>query len=130
MKKISGFIIAVFLLLVLMVGSSFAADTTKSTTAIGKSSTSTQVSCTNSITALYSTTVESGAAPYGRTSVTFQNMSSQAVYISPLSTATTATAGIVLTQYMSFTSDRSSGLVSWYCITATSTATVGVTEEK
>jgi hypothetical protein len=33
-------------------------------------------------------------------------------------------------QYQSVTLDRSSGNVSWYCITGSSTATVGWTEER
>jgi hypothetical protein len=64
-------------------------------------------------------------------SVLFQNHSSVAVYIAPRSDISTSNAGIILgVQYQSVSVDRSTADVQWYCITSSSTATVGWTVEK
>lgn len=103
------------------------------TTALGDHPASGQVTCGATATLLYAatSTAPSGGNPYGRISITFQNQSSQPVYIAPRADITTSNAGVLLiTQGHAFTFDRSSGNVAWYCITASSTATVGWTEEK
>ncbi len=93
-------------------------------TAIGVNPSSGQVTCDNTAKLLR-------AASVGRTSVTFQNHSATTVYIAPRSDISTANAGILLNQYGSFTADRTSGDVAWYCTRAsTDNATVGWTEEK
>lgn len=96
------------------------------TTAVGTSATSGQVSCGATATLLKASNTT------GRVSITFQNHSSTAVYIAPRSDISTTNAGVLLdtTRGMSVTFDRSTGDVVWYCITASSTATVGWTEEK
>jgi hypothetical protein len=99
-------------------------------TSVGNESTSAQVSCGSTATLLRAAITPATTTPSGRVSITFQNMSAQDVYIAPRSDLTTANAGIILPQYYSFTTDRSSGYVAWYCITSSSTATVGYTEEK
>jgi hypothetical protein len=100
-------------------------------TGLGSAPVSGQISCGTTPTLLYSTTTPGGVTPWGRLSITFQNQSSQPVYISPNPGITTSNAGILLgVQYQSVTLDRSSGNVNWYCITGSSTATVGWTEEK
>ena len=102
-----------------------------SVTALGSSPVSGQVTCGNTPTLLYSTTASGGATRWGRLSITFQNQSTQPVYIAPRPDISTSNAGILLgAQYQSFTADRSNGNVSWYCITGSSTATVGFTEER
>ncbi len=117
------------LLFILVVPGSFAQDTA-SVTALGNHTASSQVTCTASATALYSTTTSGGTSPYGRLSLTFQNQSAQPVYIAPRSDISTSNAGVLLPQYSSFTTDRTSGNVSWYCVTSSGSATVGITEEK
>jgi hypothetical protein len=102
----------------------------QSVTALGYATASGQVTCAATPTLLYATTQSGNPSPYGRLSVIFQNQSNQAVYISPSSSITTSNAGVMLTQGQGVTFDRSNGQVSWYCITASSTATVGWTEEK
>lgn len=99
-------------------------------TSVGNNSVSAQVTCANTATLLRAAVAPTSTTPSGRVSITFQNMSAQDVYIAPRSDLTTANSGIILPQYYSFTTDRSSGDVAWYCITASSTATVGYTEEK
>jgi hypothetical protein len=101
------------------------------TTAAGSSPGSGQVTCGSTPTLLYSTTTATPYGTGGRLSITFQNQSSQAVYLAPRSDISTSNAGILLgIQYSSATLDRSSGNVSWYCITGSGSATVGWTEEK
>jgi hypothetical protein len=109
----------------------FAAETGTYTT-LGSAPASNQVSCGSTATLLYTTTTPGGPGPgVFRLSVIFQNQSSQPVYISPNPAITTSNAGILLgVQYQSVTLDRSSGNVSWYCITGSNTATVGWTEER
>lgn len=119
------------ILWVLGIATSVFAQNVSSVTALGSSSVSGQVTCGNTPTLLYSTTASGGATRWGRLSITFQNQSTQPVYIAPRSDISTSNAGILLgAQYQSFTADRSNGNVSWYCITGSSTATVGFTEER
>ena len=101
------------------------------TTAAGSSPASGQVTCGSTPTLLYSTTTATPYGTGGRLSITFQNQSTQPVYISPRADISTSNAGVLLgVQYQSFTADRSNGNVTWYCITASSTATMGWTEER
>lgn len=95
-------------------------------TAIGTSTTSGQVSCGATATLLKASTTT------GRVSIIFQNHGSNAVYIAPRSDISVTNAGILLdtTRGLSVTIDRTSGDVAWYCITSSSTSTVGWTEEK
>jgi hypothetical protein len=129
MKKITIFL--TFTLLILGYCASVYAQGPASMTSLGGSPTSGQVSCLNTATVLYSTTQQGGSQPYGRLSITFQNQSTVPVYIAPRADISTSNAGVLLiTQGHAFTLDRSSGNVTWYCVTASSTATVGWTEEK
>jgi hypothetical protein len=110
--------------------SAFAQNVT-SVTALGSSSVSGQVACGTSPTLLYSTTQSGGAQPFGRLSITFELQGTQPVYIAPRPDISTSNAGFLLiTQGHAMTFDRSSGNVSWYCITTTGSAVVGFTEEK
>lgn len=100
------------------------AESTPVTTAVSPTVTSGQVTCDNTATQLR-------AAATGRNSITFQNHTATTVYVAPRSDITTGNAGILLNQYSSFTADRSSGDVAWYCIRAsTDNAVVGYTEER
>lgn len=118
------------LVFVVLVSVGYAQSFVPTVTSIGRSTASAQVSCGATATLLRAAVAPTDTTPAGRVSITFQNHGSQAVYIAPRADISTSNAGIVLTQYMSFTTDRTGGDVSWYCITSTSTATVGYTEEK
>jgi hypothetical protein len=119
------------ILLALGIAAGALAQNVTSVTALGNSPSSGQLACGNTPTLLYSTTSSGGASPFGRLSITFQNQSAQAVYIAPRSDISTSNGGILLgILYQAVTFDRSSGNVSWYCITGSNTATVGWTEEK
>ncbi len=127
MKKLLSLVI----LIILCIAGNALGQNVASATALGSSPVSGQVTCQNTPTLLYTATQSGGAHPYGRLSITFQNQSSQPVYIAPRSDISTTNAGVLLgTQYSSVTFDRSSGNVAWYCVTASSTATVGWTEER
>lgn len=132
MKKLLFLVI----LSVLGITTSVFAQNVASVTALGSAPASNQVACQNTPTLLYSTTASGNPYPWGRLSLTFQNQSSVPVYIAPGSSGsctrvTTSNAGILLgTQYQSVTLDRSSGNVTWCCVTSSSTATVGWTEER
>jgi hypothetical protein len=127
MKKFFAFVIVTILILGLSI-SSFAQ--TPTITSLGGNPASGQVTCGNTATLLYSPN-PTGPPFYGRLSITFQNQSTQPVYIAPRSDISTSNAGILLgTQYQSVTLDRSNGNMTWYCITGSSTATVGFTEER
>ena len=132
MKKL----IALSLFLVVMMFGTAHGQSIDSVTALGSNPASGQVTCGTTATLLYSTTASANPNPWGRLSITFQNQSSQPVYIAPGSAGscagiTTSNAGILLgVQYQSATLDRSDGLVTWCCITGSSTATVGWTEER
>ena len=122
-------ILALFLT-VSLCASAFAQDV-KSVTSLGAASVSGQVTCTASPTLLYSTTASGGAQPFGRLAITFELQGTQPVFIAPRPDISTSNAGFLLiTQGHSMAFDRSSGNVSWYCITATGSAVVGFTEEK
>ena len=111
-------------ILVLVVPLVVFAQSSPVTTAVGPTATSGQVTCDNTATQLR-------AAATGRNSITFQNHTNTTVYIAPRSDITTGNAGILLGQYSSFTADRTSGDVAWYCIRAsTDNAVVGYTEER
>jgi hypothetical protein len=124
-------ILWVLFLTILAFSTGLFAQDVASVTALGSVPASGQVTCGATPTLLYSTTTSGGATPWGRLSITFQNQSTQAVYIAPRADISTTNAGFLLfVQGHTMTFDRSSGNVAWYCITATSTATVGWTEEK
>jgi hypothetical protein len=105
-----------------------------SVTALGNNPASSQVTCQSTATLLYSPTTQGAAAgaPWGRLSVWFENQSSNPVYIAPRLDISTSNAAILLiTQGHTFNFDRTAGSnVTWYCITASGSATVGVLEEK
>ncbi len=131
MKMVKGLLFWTFLSILGIEASALAQGPGATFTALGSNPTSGQVTCAATPTLLYTTTASGGAAPWGRLSITFQNQSGQPVYIAPRPDISASNAGILLgTQYSSATFDRSSGNVSWYCITASSTATIGWTEEK
>lgn len=121
-------------LLVIFAAASLWADTASLvTTAAGGSPSSAQVSCGATATLLKAATVPSNTSyPMGRLSIIFQNHGTNPVYIAPRSDISTSNAGILLdtTRGLTLTIDRSGGDVAWYCITSSSTSTVGWTEEK
>jgi len=110
------------------------AQNVASVTAVGNSPDSSQVVCGSTPTLLYRPTQAGWAtnAPYGRVSIWFENQSNVPVYIAPRSDISTSNAAILLTiQGHTFNFDRTTGgNVTWYCITASGSATVGVLEEK
>lgn len=93
------------------------------TTAVSNTAVSAQV------TVGTSPTLVAAAIAGGRNSLTIQNQGVQAVYCSPDASISTSTGGLLLLQYMSFTTDRASAM-AWYCIVSTDTTTVGVIEER
>ena len=125
------------LLLLFLAAPCFGQSFSATSTALGNFPASGQVACQNTATLLYTTTQSGGTTPYGRLSITFQNQTAGVpVYIAPgssgsCSSVTTGNAGILLTvQGHAVTLDRSSGNVTWCCITASGSATVGWTEER
>lgn len=116
MRKILG--LSLVLLLIPVFGYSLDVNT-----AIGVRPTSNQVTCAGTPTLLK-------AAAVGRVSVTFQTHGLVAVYIAPRSDVTVGNAGVLLPQYSSFVTDRTTGDTAWYCISSGASSIVGWTEER
>jgi len=120
MKKTLIFLTAAGMFALLMASSLMAVQGV--TTAISQSGTSSQVSVTDAATRV-------AIARGDRNSLTIQNMGAVTMYCSPLAAVTTSTAGMKFTPGFTFTFDRLAR-EAWYCITASSTTTAGITEER
>ena len=120
LDRIMFILTVAFLFFICMIAPAFSQTPVWIQTPPTKRSTSTQVSCTGTATLIYS-------GP--RQSLTIFNHSgaSVAAYISPRSDVTTSNAGLQLSStLMTFYIDDK-GQDDWYCITAGSTATIGLT---
>ena len=111
------------LILLIMVSVSMAQTGVIIVTPPSNQSTSKQVACSGTATLLYS-------GP--RSSITMENFTaaSVAVYLSPRSDASTSNAGLQLSSTLITYYIDDKGQDDWYCVTAGSGATVGVTIRK